>query len=267
MCEFSVNSKDCPFLLKPGSATRVRSIPFSFHMSKLGLPASFSSTRGRAKLEYIVSTTTTGRRARDTTSNTFVLLPYLAIRTFQTHQHNFNVDIENGGATTALAANIRNIITVLLTLVVLMWKVSYPARLLQGSLQNVTVTFPDERFILQDVSITVTSKLSVQALKSSFAIEEDTEDIPCTITEDESTAKILSIHVPSDLRESFTLSLKKSTVKKMEVFQLLFSYSVQISDDNTLYCTVRPILRVTNLVFMRGSYCRCRCSTISVANG
>jgi hypothetical protein len=113
MCEFSVNSKDCPFLLKPGSATRVRSIPFSFHMCKLGLPASFTSTRGRAKLEYIVSTTTTGRRARDTTSNTFILLPYLAIRTFQTNQHNFNVDIENGGATTALVANIRNIITVL----------------------------------------------------------------------------------------------------------------------------------------------------------
>ena len=107
-------------------------------------------------------------------------------------------------------------------------------------MQNVTITFPDDRFILQDVSMTVTSKLSVQAIKSSFAIEEDTEDIPCIITDDATTSKILSIRVPADLRESFSLVLKKSTVKKMEAFQLLFSYAVQISEDNVLYCTVRP---------------------------
>ena len=81
-------------------------------MCRPDLPASFISTRGRAKLEYVVSATTIGKRVRHTSSNIFGLLPSAAVRTFQTHQHNFNVDIENGGATTPLTANIRNIITV-----------------------------------------------------------------------------------------------------------------------------------------------------------
>jgi hypothetical protein len=112
-CEFSVNSRDCPYLLKPGHAARVRSVPFSFHMTSPALPASCVSTHGRAKLEYLVSATTTGRRtAKHTTSSSFLLLPSPAITTFQLNQHHFNVDIENGGVTTHLSASVRNIITV-----------------------------------------------------------------------------------------------------------------------------------------------------------
>lgn len=83
-------------------------------MCRPDLPASFASPRGRAKLEYVVSATTIAKRSRHSSSNTFLLLPSAAVRTFQTNQHNFNVDIDNGGATSPLTANIRNIITVCL---------------------------------------------------------------------------------------------------------------------------------------------------------
>jgi hypothetical protein len=112
-CEFSVNSRDCRFILKPGQATRVRSIPFSFHMPAITIPASFVSTHGRAKLEYIVSATTTGRRGvKHTASNSFLLLPSSTTTPFQLYQHHFNVDIEKGGIAAELTASIRNLITV-----------------------------------------------------------------------------------------------------------------------------------------------------------
>lgn len=112
-CEFSVDSRDCPFLLKPGQATRVRSIPFSFHLPGPALAASFLSTHGRAKLEYIVSTTTTGKRGRShAASGTFVVLPSPTTNTFQLYHHNFNVDIENGGVAAPLTSTVRNILNV-----------------------------------------------------------------------------------------------------------------------------------------------------------
>ena len=112
-CEFSVNSKERPFLLKPGQATRVRSIPFRFQMPDTANPASFISTHGRSKLEYIVSATTTGKRGlKHTASNSFVLLPSSTTTTFQLYQHYFNVDVERGGISTQLTASVRNIITV-----------------------------------------------------------------------------------------------------------------------------------------------------------
>lgn len=116
---------------------------------------------------------------------------------------------------------------------------SYPANLLQGSIQNITITFPDDRFTLQDVTLTVGSKLSLHALKSSFTIEEDAQDIPCTITDDSTTSKMLSIRVPPDVRETFALTFKKSAVRKLENLQLLFSYTVRTAS-TPLYCTVGP---------------------------
>jgi len=112
--EFSVDSSDCPYLLKPGQAKRVRSIPFEFNMPRVGLPASFISTHGRAKLEYIISATTLGKRSKDATSTTFRLLPSPTLSTFQTLQHNFNIDIDNGGSTIDSNAPVRNILTVTL---------------------------------------------------------------------------------------------------------------------------------------------------------
>src|SRR5208282_2315045 len=110
----SVDSRDCPYLLKPGQATRVRSIPFSFHLPGPALAASFVSTHGRAKLEYIVSTTTTGKRGKShAASGTFVVLPSPTTNTFQLYQHNFNVDIENGGVTAPLTSTVRNILNVI----------------------------------------------------------------------------------------------------------------------------------------------------------
>jgi hypothetical protein len=106
-------------------------------------------------------------------------------------------------------------------------------------MQNITITFPDDRFTLQDVTLTVISKLSVHALKSSFTIEEDAQDIPCTITDDSTTSKMLSIRVPADVRETFALTLKRSAVRKLEHLQLLFSYTVRTSS-TPLYCTVGP---------------------------
>jgi len=77
------------------------------------IPASFVSTHGRAKLEYIVSATTTGKRGvKHTASNSFPLLPSSTTTTFQLYQHHFNVDIEKGGVVAELTASTRNIITV-----------------------------------------------------------------------------------------------------------------------------------------------------------
>jgi len=112
-CEFSINSRDYPYILKPGQATRVRSIPFGFHLPGLSLPGSFISSHGRAKLEYIVYAITTGKRGvKHTSSSPFFLLPSPTTTTFQMQQHHFNVDVANGGLTTTLTASVRNIIMV-----------------------------------------------------------------------------------------------------------------------------------------------------------
>lgn len=77
------------------------------------LPSSYVSTHGRAKLEYVVSTTTMGRRGtKHTASNSFQLLPPPTTTAFQLSQHNYNVDIEKGGITAEITASVRNIITV-----------------------------------------------------------------------------------------------------------------------------------------------------------
>ena len=79
------------------------------------LPASFISSHGRAKLEYILSATTTARKGlKSIASNTFVLNPSPPTTTFQMYQHSFNVNVLKGGAPSELTASIRNIITVAL---------------------------------------------------------------------------------------------------------------------------------------------------------
>ena len=104
-------------------------------------------------------------------------------------------------------------------------------------MQNLTITLPDERFTLNEVSLRVNSKLSIHAEKSTFAIEEDSIDIPCVVTKESPTSQILSLRVPADISESFTLTLKRSVAKKAENLQLLFGYSVQTSD-GIRQCTV-----------------------------
>lgn len=101
---------------------------------------------------------------------------------------------------------------------------------MQGSMQNITITLPDDRFTLNEVNLKVNSKLSLHAVKSTFAIEEDSTDIPCAITNESSTSKILSFRVPPEINESFTLTLKRSVAKKSENLQLQFGYSVRMPD-------------------------------------
>jgi len=240
-CEFSVNSKDCPYLLKPGQATRVRSIPFNFHMPGPALPASFVSTHGRAKLEYVVSVTTTGKRGvKHTASNTFGLLPSPTVPTFQLYQHNFNVDLDSGGVTAPLTVSIRNIISVQFSFIshYSLPQVSYPANLLQGSINNLTITFPNDGFALREASLTINSKLSIHAVKSTFTIEEDTIDIPCAISDNSTAMKAISVRVPADVTESFTFTSKRSAVRKSETLRLVFNYSARTSQ-GLVHCTVR----------------------------
>jgi hypothetical protein len=79
------------------------------------LPASFISSHGRAKLEYVLSVTTIAKKGvKSTASNTFVLNPSPPTTTFQMVEHNFNVDILKGGAPSQLTASVRNIISVIL---------------------------------------------------------------------------------------------------------------------------------------------------------
>ena len=223
-----MDSKDCPYLLKPGQATRVRSIPFSFHLPGPALAGSFVSTHGRAKLEYIVSSITTGKRGKShAASGSFLVLPSPTTNTFHLYQHNFNVDIENGGVTAPLTSTVRNIIKVLPNNRIADPEISYPVHLLQGSMQNMSITFPDDRYTLTDVGLSVNSKLSIHAVKSTFSIEEDTIDIPCATNNDSATTKMLSIRVPAEVTESLTLTLKRSTVRKSENLKLSFSYSVR----------------------------------------
>jgi hypothetical protein len=94
-------------------------------------------------------------------------------------------------------------------------------------MQNMSITFPDDRYTLTDVGLSVNSKLSIHAVKSTFSIEEDTIDIPCATSDDSATTKMLSIRVPAEVTESLTLTLKRSTVRKSENLKLSFSYSVR----------------------------------------
>jgi hypothetical protein len=212
-------------------------------MPRDDLPASFISPHGRAKLEYTACVTTTGKRGRHSSSAIFRLLPSSKISTFQMQQQNFNVDIENGGVTTALGSRSRNIITVccLQFYILTSYQVSCPAHLLQETLQNITITFPSDRFVLQEVVLTLTSKLFVQAAKSTFAVEENNHDIPCTLTDDSTTSKILSIRVPTDVTESFRITMKRFIVRKWETLRLVVSYGVRTSDSGLLQCTVRSL--------------------------
>ena len=228
-------------------------------MPTSNLPASFLSTHGRAKIEYTVSCTTTGKKgAKHITSSSFVLLPRPSVTTAHPFQHNFNVDVENGGMTCQLSASVRNIITVLFPLrfgvatADCVQQVSYPSSLLQSSFQNMAISFPDERFTLQEVNLRLTSKLSIHAVKSTFVIEEDTADIPCSITDPSTKTKILYIRSPSEVTESLKLSMKKCTVRKEEILHVSFNYFVSISPDKVLYCTVsHPYLNIlTSLVVM-----------------
>lgn len=94
-------------------------------------------------------------------------------------------------------------------------------------MQNMSITFPDDRFTLTDVILSVNSKLSIRAVKSTFSIEEDTIDIPCATNNDSTSTQTLSIRVPAEVTESLTLTLKRSTVIKSESLKLSFSYSVR----------------------------------------
>jgi hypothetical protein len=104
-----------------------------------------------------------------------------------------------------------------------------------------TITFPDNRFRLEDASLKVSSKLSMHALKSSFVIEEDSTDIPCAMTADSNHSYVLSLRTPAEVTESFALTLKRSTVKKSEALQLKISYSVR-KPSSVLECTVVSLL-------------------------
>ena len=118
-------------------------------------------------------------------------------------------------------------------------------------MQNLTITLPDERFTLNEVNLRVNSKLSIHADKSTFAIEENSIDIPCAVTNESPTSQILSLRVPADISESFTLTLKRSVAKKSENLQLLFSYSVRTSG-GICQCTViqisEPFLNLNSLL-------------------
>jgi hypothetical protein len=208
-------------------------------MPRSDLPASFLSPHGRAKVEYTVWVTTMGKKAKHTTSATFRLLPTSKIGAFQTYQHNFNVDIENGGTTSALSSPARNIITVSPPshCILISLQVSCPSHLLQETLQNITITFPSDRFMLHEVVLTLNSKLLVQASKSTFAIEENNHDLPCTLTDDSTTSKILSMRVPAGVSESFKMSLKRLAVRKSEILRLVVSYGVR-TESGLLQCTV-----------------------------
>jgi hypothetical protein len=105
-------------------------------------------------------------------------------------------------------------------------------------MQNMSITFPDDRFTLTDVSLSVNSKLSIRAVKSTFSIEEDTIDIPCATNNDSDSTKMLSIRVPAEVTESLTLTLKRSTVIKSENLKLSFSYSV-LTSQGFIPCNVR----------------------------
>lgn len=117
---------------------------------------------------------------------------------------------------------------------------------MQGSMQNITITLPDSRFALNDVNVKVNSKLTLHEVKRTFIIEEDTTDIPCAVTNESPTSKILSLRIPPDISESFTLTLKRSTVKKSENLQLQFGYSVQ-TPDGPLQCTVKQLTKLSEV--------------------
>ena len=112
-------------------------------------------------------------------------------------------------------------------------------------MQNMSITFPDDRFTLTDVGLSVSSKLSIRAVKSTFSIEEDTTDIPCATNNDSGPTKMLSMRVPPEVTESLTLTLKRSTVVKSETLKLSFSYSVR-TPQGFIPCNVTPHISPAN---------------------
>ena len=119
-------------------------------------------------------------------------------------------------------------------------QVSYPLNLFQASDQNITVTFPKERVTIQNVTLTLSSKLLVENAKGTFTIEDDSEDVPCSIREASTTRKILSLRLPPEAKESFVLNLKGCTVKLLEKLRLVFNYGVQSTESGYSLYTVFP---------------------------
>jgi len=140
--------------------------------------------------------------------------------------------------------------------------VSYPSHLFPDTLQNIAIRFPDDNFMLQDVSITIHSRLSVHAVKSTFTVEEDAEAFTCTITDETTPNHVLTLKIPQHISESFTLALKRSVVRKSETLHVLFSYSVRTGAGSILYCTVRHIFTLANIaVVVRTPCSNCRYDT------
>jgi len=118
-------------------------------------------------------------------------------------------------------------------------------------MQNLVIQFPDERFKLNSATININSKLSIHGVKSTFAIEEDTVVVPCTLTDDylNPSSQVLGFRVPPEITESFTLTFKRSVVKKSESLKLQFDYQVQ-TDSGVVDCKVDSLLALLTLVFL-----------------
>jgi hypothetical protein len=239
LSEFEIDSRDCPFLLKPGQATRVRSIPFSFLMNRPNLPGSFVSKHGRAKLEYMLAVTTVAKQAKHTSTAVFCLLPS-EVTHIQTRQHSFNVDVDRGGVILPLAVSAQHLITVRASCFAKtdLRQVAYPSHMLPESSQNLIISFPDASFSFEDARVTLNSKLSVHAVKSTFTIEEETQQIPFSVQDNGTSRKILTMTVPSDIKESVTMTLKRSVMRKSETLHLVCSYGVRKTPETTVHCTV-----------------------------
>jgi hypothetical protein len=119
-------------------------------------------------------------------------------------------------------------------------------------MQNLVIRFPDDLFKLKAATLTINSKLSIHGVKSTFSIEEDTIGAPCTLTNDylSPATQVISFRVPSEISESFTLTFKRSVVKKSESLKLQFDYRVG-TDRGILDCSVCPLITLLTLVFLR----------------
>jgi hypothetical protein len=119
-------------------------------------------------------------------------------------------------------------------------------------MQNLVIRFPDERFKIKTANLAINSKLSIHGVKSTFSIEEDATGAPCTLTNDylSPSTQVVSFRVPPEITESFTLTFKRSVVKKSESLKLQFDYRVG-TDQGILDCSVRPLLVLLTSVFLR----------------
>ena len=118
-------------------------------------------------------------------------------------------------------------------------------------MQNLVIQFPDERFKLNNATININSKLSIHGVKSTFAIEEDTVVVQCTLADDylNPSSQVVSFRVPSEITESFTSTFKRSVVKKSESLKLQFGYQVR-TDSGVVDCKVDSLLALLTLVFL-----------------